>query len=774
VLSTTWGGASHLLLPVAPDGTFHEAFQPVVESYDADLWGNLAPTRRAWSDMAPEQYEAWLEATIQKGMTKGMTEQVLREHFSSDSTLDHYEDPWNLPAPLLQAIPRRTSPLLGHREELRPSIFSFDTPPPSDHFVDAIDLDPLPQDLVLPRGSWMSTVIKLMLAARHGDLSPRRRAALEARGANVIDLETTPADLGSILQWAWFGKTDDTMRAIAEAFARASGNEPPVASALDDPSIAQRRVFDISTIGCIAWNRWTPDLDQLPVVVVVGDTADDFAYALALDRMNPPAIWLPRSEILSRRFASTALPILIRGLSALERRGGGERAVTLVSLSESRPQLLRLRRRLRSDTLFDAFNVAVADRIEIPNEWPPVLADPVIIGEPLDEPFEGDTALRGIEPRRPSKASSVRTPSHLRWWVEAEMPDHRMPTRALLNSRVVARSAGWEAQARVSRFGTSYSSHTLGFVAAGSPDDHQLERPVLHQPTPDEIFTTLLEPSGHTLGESVAGGLHRQCAELWGSHARLEDDLTDPGRRRQLGTWVEPSEVGIVLKDGRRYLTTSEIARHRRVPVGAVQGHIDEWLGMGIIRRGMCLRCHNCRFTGWYDADDAGQEFRCQRCRRVQAAISTRFRPRPHDDGTWRYSLNEVVYQALKSNIDLPVRVLKELRPARGSMLWVPERTVFRDGKEVQEVDIWAIINGRIVLGEVTASDVLEKTKAQEVERISRISRLVEDLTADQVVFATSARSWSARTLLSIHRVEKDTGIRPTLMTGIGATKRTA
>jgi hypothetical protein len=533
----------------------------------------------------------------------------------------------------------------------------------------------------------------------------------------------------------------------------------------------ERRVFEISEVGCTGWQRWSPKLVDLPVVVVVGDTADDFAYALALDRMNSPAVWLPRSALRSRRFTRTALPLLIRGLSTLRRRGGGHRTITLISLSEKRPQLLRLRQRLRSASPFDTVNVTVADAIEMPNEWPSLLADPLIIGEPLDEPFEGDTALRGLEPRRPTGAQSVRSPSHLHWWVDAEMPDHRMPTRAVLNRCVVARSAGWEAQARVSRFGVSYASHTVGLVVAGSPEDHQLERPVLRQPSPDEIFRRLLEPSGYTLYESVAGGFHRQCAELWGGHSRLEEDLTDSLKRRLLSTWMDDSDVGIRLRD-RRYLTTRDIARRCKTSVSTIQRHIDAWLEIGVIRKGSCLRCDNCRFTGWYDADDAGQEFRCERCRTVQAAVSSRLRPRRAEDGPWRYSMNEVVVQALTKNIDLPVRVLRELRPERGSMLWVPERTVVQEGQEVQEVDIWAIVDGRIVLGEATVSNTLEKTKAKEAERLRRLARLLNDLAADRVVFATSARRWSARTLESMELIERLAGIRPTIMTGVSTAAR--
>jgi hypothetical protein len=44
----------------------------------------------------------------------------------------------------------------------------------------------------------------------------------------------------------------------------------------------------------------------------------------------------------------------------------------------------------------------------------------------------------------------------------------------------------------------------------------------------------------------------------------------------------------------------------------------------------------------------------------------------------------------------------------------------------------------------------------------------MNELTADQMVFATSARRWSARTLDSVKLIEKQTGIHPTIMTAVG------
>jgi hypothetical protein len=766
VLSTTWGGAGFLVLPISSTGSHHKAFDEILQVYDADVWGFHALTNRGWRDSSPAQYSTWLEASIQNNISGGMTEEQVREHFESDHSLDRWWEPFQLPESTTESIGRRTSPVLDYSGEIRPDVLIFDSAPQGGAFVDAVDLDPLPEQIALVDGAWMSPRLRLLLAARLGSLSPQRRHALESRGVDVTDVTATRGDLRQLLDVAWFRNRDESFLQIQKAYAEASGKEVPY-SAVNNLNLEKLAPFAVSRVGCHEWGRWFPGFDDLPIVVVAGDSADDFAYAMALDRMNSPAVWLPRSELQSPRFASVALPLLARGLKSLAHRAQ-DRTILLTSLTQSRSQLLRLRRRMRSASLFADFEIEVRDKAEIPSLWPAFLADPAIVGEPLDEPFDGDTASRGLGPRRPTAVTSARTPSHLRWWVEAEMPTHLMPTRTKLNSIVVCNDQGWGPRGRVSRRGVAYASHADAFVLSGMLEDHQLARPTIRQPSADVIFSALLAGEGYEIRESDAGGFHRQCAELWGGHERLEDDLTDRLKVRMLHSWIESSDVGLPLKDRRRYITTSDLARRWRTPFRIVQEIVDSWAGRGILRRGECLWCEDCRYTGWYDADDIGQQFRCQRCRSVHPVTAPTHRPRPERESSFHYSMNEVVVQALSHHITLPVWVLRWLRPDRGSILWVPERTVWKDERRIQEVDLWAIVDGRIVLGEVTSSDVLESTKTAENERIGRLARLVNDLAADTLVVATSRPAWSARTLKSLKQIEVRCGIAPTLLTDIG------
>lgn len=76
----------------------------------------------------------------------------------------------------------------------------------------------------------------------------------------------------------------------------------------------------------------------------------------------------------------------------------------------------------------------------------------------------------------------------------------------------------------------------------------------------------------------------------------------------------------------------------------------------------------------------------------------------------------------------------------------MPEAVVRRDGYPDLEVDLWAIIDGRIVIGEAKISDRLEPTKHAEVRRCAALKGLIDDLSADEFVMATAGPVWDRRT----------------------------
>jgi hypothetical protein len=83
----------------------------------------------------------------------------------------------------------------------------------------------------------------------------------------------------------------------------------------------------------------------------------------------------------------------------------------------------------------------------------------------------------------------------------------------------------------------------------------------------------------------------------------------------------------------------------------------------------------------------------------------------------------------------------------------MPEVVVHRPARNDIEVDIWAIVDGRIVIGEAKKSDQLETTDRREKQRCAALRDLATDLTADEFVMATASPAWSDRSKKNVESI---------------------
>ncbi|WP_425246852.1 hypothetical protein [Streptomyces sp. NEAU-NA10] len=172
---------------------------------------------------------------------------------------------------------------------------------------------------------------------------------------------------------------------------------------------------------------------------------------------------------------------------------------------------------------------------------------------------------------------------------------------------------------------------------------------------------------------------------------------------------------------------------------------LDGYLQRSIAARGLLLTCGQCVGTAFYRLEDIGPGFRCQRCRQHSPIVRSAWKGQELEP-QWYYGLDEVAYQGLRSNIHVPVLALATLAKSAQSFLHMPEAIVHRDGYPDIEVDLWAIVDGRIVIGEAEISDRLEPTKRREAQRCAALKGLIEDLSADEFVMATTGPAWDGRT----------------------------
>ncbi|MGH2490964.1 MAG: hypothetical protein ACRDF9_05590, partial [Candidatus Limnocylindria bacterium] len=130
--------------------------------------------------------------------------------------------------------------------------------------------------------------------------------------------------------------------------------------------------------------------------------------------------------------------------------------------------------------------------------------------------------------------------------------------------------------------------------------------------------------------------------------------------------------------------------------------------------------------------------FTCTRCR-ASRPLSHQTWKQPADEPIWRYELDEVVYQAVIENARVPVLALHALRVgSRLGFTFSPELNVYERGASEPfiELDIWAIVEGRICVGEAKTVDRLAEQGERDV--IARLVRVAEAVTADELVVATT------------------------------------
>jgi hypothetical protein len=746
--SITWGGIGNILIPIDETGHMNEAFWPLVEIFDADLWAAYMVTRRGLELANPDAFREWLNREARKWARKhGGGIANARRMLTADHIMRHSVGRWSPPDTTKDEIRRRTGPAIEHGS------FSFSTyradGPPGHHLVDVGDLKPLPDRVRVLDTHRLPTSLQLLIAMRCGGLAPSHTQRLVDAGVAVEVVLIENSDLDFLLRLAWFGLPSGALWSLRRAFGSTSRPKAP----FEEDTFLSTTPLSLSAVGCARLWRWAPQQDTLPVVIVVGSHADDFCYALALDRCGIPAVWLPEEFMVGEENLSEVVrDALVSGLFSGP-RGWEERPKVLLSLSISTQALAEVARRLQTSSWGSDLQLQVVEDIDVPPFRLPMLADPACYDDPLEEPFTGDAMARAVPAALPSAVRST-DPWKLSWWAEVNDPHQPLPSRSTLNDLVVADSQGWRAIGRCGRDGISFFSHTMGFVAGGSTLEQMAERPRLRFPAVDVIFDHLFTQAGFTAQESPAGRFRRLTTQLWGDLASLARDLTQPERFGLLRGWLSTErsgdEPGVFTSSRRRYLSLANAVQVSGLDDAGARIVLDGYLTRG----GFILKCGHCLHFDWYDLDVVGQAFVCRRCRTETVVTNATWRG--GSEPTLYYDLAEVVLQALRGNVEVPTRALARLQKESKSFAETPEVELV-DGNGVRfEIDLLAIADGRIVIGEAKTGNAIQPTAQAERAWLAHVARLAMAIAADEVVFATASPTWRPATAARILQAFKN------------------
>jgi hypothetical protein len=709
------------------------------------------------------KFENWLKETTrsQSDDNPDMSPERIEELLRADHVMGSPLYGWRPPDTLTNRILEFASPHHSSAGALADLV--DDEWAPGYHYTDMGLLEPTAEEPInVPDASAFSEDVQLLIAMRAGGIAPAHAAALAQVDVAINAVTIRESQLSQWFEFAWQPYSLATRGSIARDLTP----------------------FGRTLSGCSFFHP-VVNWDERTFPIVVGGTADDFGLALALDRLLDGAAWLPPSLLESEPTRTAALSGIGRTIWNLASPARVERPIAFMSASETKKAIAALQEDISRNSLYGTIEAKVVDAksFDVPDVvqriWD-VEANRIARVEPflgtrqatrLETPTPG-----GVEQRRTSLPGSTPfTDRYFTWEVDVWIDQFQMPARACLAEHLIEEGT-FDRDIRASRDGVSYFSQT-GFVLAGESMRRTLSRPRLTLPSPVGIFTALLARHGLKCEVSQAGRYLQSMVDLWGGIDELVEVFRQAPFLRMLQAFLgpaqSPSPTGSpdTLPDrvhlrgvNRTFLTFGSMAAASALPEDELREVVDDWTVRGALRRGLVLKCGTCMYANWYSVDEIGHSFRCPRCR-AETSVTQKAWRRPASEPYWYYQLAEVAYQAIDNDAHATALALGTLKEGTRSFVWAPELLVLNSNDErVSEHDIWAFIDGAIVVGEANTTGNFGSNPSK---RIRRLRDSAVALSADETVLATTAARWSPAVVTQLKRTFRGTEARLRLLTQI-------
>lgn len=760
----TWGGVGNILIPCPDEGDAHPVFWRILEAYDPDLVCQYQRTLHHVELSDSARFEEYIERGVQEtaSLTRETAEKALR-----DAARRIPADSWAPSRQVRDRVLRYLAPFHMAEEP-----FSF--PWQADHvpspFVDSAKLQGADnRPFTTLNVASLGRDISLIAASHLGILSPARQHLLEREGRPIEEYEVCAEQMPALLAVCWADYDHLSRQAFMRSTFESLGLSPQSPPAWTAPEHHSRFPFAQTRSGCTEVQDQRGFIAPRHRVVVVGDTASDFCLALALLRMSQLAFWLPSHLAADQEEqGQQARSCLREALSSLSKGHFISEKVLLVSLSLSKRELEAIRSQLESnrprfsrphmDFVLDDPSPAIP-------AWPICLLHTQLRNLERFAPLVGKEFATATDTPIPSDLAGE-TPSDFAWFVDVSVDGHKLPIRSCLKALLCKNPDPIGYGVRPSSAGMSFCAQKQGFVVAGSQIHEITLRPQLRCPDAEEVFKTLAARVGMRAEHSSAGQYALAALERWGGLDQLAEDLASKDRNKLLQAFrpkVPEDAPGVFLKPLRRgFLSFEDFLKVADLSQDDLRRLIDRYIERGIVTRGLILKCAGCSYAGWYAADEFGNSFRCTRCR--QTTLITRdtwiggLKGEPQtSEPTWYYELSEVVYQALCGNARAPILALAKLKKDARSFLFTPELEFWsKEGRSAEsdkpliEIDVCALVDGKIVIGEAKIANRLESRPREEDRFLGKFVRAAKQLTADDVAFATTASCWRDATKKAI------------------------
>jgi len=503
-------------------------------------------------------------------------------------------------------------------------------------------------------------------------------------------------------------------------------------------------------------------------VIVIGDSAADFALAVIYDRLFGYGLWLTTAMLDDAPLRDrTIRPALESMLSQLR---GFPQKVQLTSASLDDEAITQAAAQLIDGPAYRDFVIEGPDvrsaRAESMSIGRPSLREGrrlVAIREPLGAvatiPIKRDddgtvTMLAPLTSTIPAAVLPLRDQLSVPYWlVDVTLSPDTMPAGRGLRSRWLQAddpAATFPARVRASRDGLTFAAQSQGFILAGSNLESRIVRPRLRQLGMRSWVQAMAEDQGLQGRLSNPGTQAQLVAQRLGGRDALLDLVSrgslaclrrfapvDPGRRSDQEF---PDHNGVVLGSDPypTRMALEQLAGGDRSAVGVL---IDRLSAARLLRRGLVLDCAECQRPSFVSIDELSQAFQCQRCASTNELTSQRWRDGTHDPH-WYYDLHPSFRELVGTGGDTVLLAGAYLKEQARSYRDVAEMEFIEDGSPVAEVDLIALTDQQLVLVEAKASGSFGSAAERRRETTKKL-RIAEVLRADLIVLATPQARWT-------------------------------
>jgi hypothetical protein len=700
----TWGGQANLPVPWGKETIDNPLFWHLVDVQDPDLIIGSAISWADLEDLVPDRYAEGVEAR-RKGLTKaGFSGEVVERHVN-EWLLEPLLNNHDLGTAITKELIARAG-LLWWDKHVDIEL-SLARSPASGLCVDVREFwteDSAPVGLTVPAcaGSWDE---RLAICALVGDLSPFVRHQLEDQHKVAVQEPT-----------------------IASGYEAVHFVHDPPRASTDSPYPSS-----MTELG-LQWARYG-GFDEDRVTVVAGDDQWDFALFYALRRLTSLAYWVPSGWSQD----DMALREVIYAVKT--HQPDPARKATVVSYSD----------RSLADDVAAALARVANDR---PAAWPSGnwtdafgdrrmrLFSTNTIGAEQSLVMHGGTT--GII-STPIPEPRTRNVGRLQWMVDVRVRDWAPVQDPALGPALLEDVNYNSKYARAAQGSIAYRAPHW-FTGGGVPLEGQVATPRLRLPSLLEQLRLIASDSGHDVRLSDKGTYAEDCAALLGGRDVLNAVLDDYARFTALWDLCFSEEPTWRIQNRSFWESKALKPIFRSLGVGT----IAQAVARGLLHRGLVHKCTRCAAEAWLETDDLAGPLRCPRCRLGFDANDPHwFGVNDNDPPKWLLRVNEMVWQFLGANGDIPLRAVHKVVEER---IRTPVATCFevevtRNNRSVVELDFCASRNGRLYICEAKLQDELDDTNKGEQERLAKLKKAATILHADVVVLATGAAAWKNATL---------------------------